>query len=104
MKKLILCVLLSVSATATFAEYNVPRVELPGDIAQVIRKAQDLQVKGVDGQNSKGWTCRDPEDGHRQHRVDPTGIAQMNGVPSSKEALWDMTTPVENLSYCTTPK
>lgn len=65
-----------------------------GEINRIIAKAN----RGV-----KGWTCRDPEDGKRLHRVDPTNIARMGKIPSSEAGLHDSKTPLEKLPICTTP-
>ncbi|WZB73819.1 hypothetical protein WJ972_21325 [Achromobacter insuavis] len=101
MKSLVLGALLACAAGTAMAQ----QAGVPQDVQDVLAKLSQIpKDNAADPRGAKGWTCRDMDDGgKRLHRVDPTGIARMNGVPSSQTGLMDAETPLEQLPACAEP-
>ncbi|MDB6001115.1 MAG: hypothetical protein JWP52_2814 [Rhizobacter sp.] len=100
----LLCVLALTSLHFTSNAQAQPAPLLPQDLTEQLKKLQNMKVQSPVGGDAKGWTCRDPEDGHRMHVVDTTNIARMGKVPSSVAGLNDTKTEPRNLPLCERPQ
>lgn len=101
MKSLVLGALLAFAAGTAVAQ----QAGMPKELEDALAKLEQIpKDNAADPRGTKGWTCRDMDDGgKRLHRVDPTGIARMNGVPSSQTGWMDTETPLEQLPACAEP-
>ncbi|MFQ1061396.1 hypothetical protein [Bordetella trematum] len=106
MKRIVLGLLLVLSGAASVAATGGGTAASTLEMQDALAKLRQIQKDNeADLQGTKGWTCRDMSDGgRRMHRVDLTGSATMNGVPSSHAGLTDNTTPLSALPACAEPR
>ncbi len=96
--KVFAVVFLSALAGLTPAGVHAQSDDASGEGAAL--HALNEQIAKFQKAGHKGWTCRDPEDGKRMHRLDPTNIAHMGKVPSTERGFLDNDTPLASLPVC----